>query len=196
MGPAPAVVLTLPDDPAAMFEAFEAAPTMSCRTPRSRRARGPDRARLDRRAVAPDLLRDPSLVRSPRRASRSSCDASRTRARLLKRPTCLAYLTLHELPEIKARLGRRAYDTVLADVVAPVRAGCANARRGRLPDGHLGAPPPRHGSTGGAGAPEPTRRSCARAGVPVDRSAVRLTPAIGVVALEPESIRARSSRGR
>ena len=44
------------------------------------------------------------------------------RVRQTSRPACLAYLTFQELPEIRARLGQRAHDVLLAEVVALVRA--------------------------------------------------------------------------
>ncbi len=186
-GSVPAVVLTLPDDPTVMFEAFERGAddvVPYAAQPGELAAR--IRARLDRRAVArADLLRDPVTGALTEESFALLLRRESDRAQLLNRPTCLAYLTLHELPEIKARLGQRAYDTVLADVVALVRADVRALDEVGFSDGHLALLLP---DTAPRAAQALLNRLVGRVharAFRVDRSAVRLTPAIGVVALEP-----------
>ena len=183
----PAIVLTPADDPAAMFEAFERGAddvVPYAAQPGELVARM--RARLDRRAVArADLLRDPVTGALTEESFALLLRRESDRARLLGRPACLAYLTLHELPEIRAYLGQRAHDTVLADVVALVRADVRALDEVGVSDGHLALLlPDTTPRAAQALLNRLVRRVHARA-FRVDRSAVRLTPAIGVAALEP-----------
>ena len=181
-----------------MFEAFErGADDVVPYAAQSGELAARIRARLDRRAVArADLLRDPVTGALTEESFALLLRRESDRARLLNRPTCLAYLTLHELPEIKARLGQRAYDTVLADVVALVRADVRALDEVGVSDGHLALLLP---DTAPRAAQALLNRLVGRVharAFRVERSAVRLTPAIGVAALEPGSTRPRSSRAR
>jgi diguanylate cyclase (GGDEF)-like protein len=183
----PAIVLTPADEPTAMFEAFERGAddvVPYAAQPGELAARM--RARLDRRAVSrAELLRDPVTGALTEESFALLLRRESERARLLNRPACLAYLTLHELPEIRSRLGQRAHDTVLADVVALVRADVRALDEVGVSEGHLALLLP---DTTPRAAQTLLNRLVGRVharAFRVESSAVRLTPAMGVAALEP-----------
>ena len=182
-----AIVLTLADNPAAMFEAFErGADDVVPYDARRGELAARIRARLDRRAVSrSEMLRDPSTGALTEESFGLMLRRESDRARLLNRPACLAYLTLHELSDVRARLGQRAHDVVLAAVVEDVRANVRELDEVGISDGRLAVLLPDtspwaahvlldrivdlvHGRT-----------------FRVQDTVIQLTPSIGFVAMEP-----------
>jgi cellulose synthase/poly-beta-1,6-N-acetylglucosamine synthase-like glycosyltransferase/GGDEF domain-containing protein len=183
----PAIVLTLAGDSAAMLEAFgrgadDVVPYAA--QPGELAAR--IRARLDRRAVArADMLRDPITGALTEESFSLLLRREAERIRLTHRPACLAYLVLHELSEVGARLGQRAQDVVLAQIVALVRSdGRALDEIGHH-SGQLALLLP---DTAPWAAQARLDRLVSRVHSRtfwVEGSAVQLTPAVGFAPLEP-----------
>ncbi len=183
----PAIVLTLADNPAAMFDAFERGAddvVPYAAQPGELAAR--IRARLERRAVArAEMLRDPVTGALTGESFALLLRRESDRVRLTHRPACLAYVTFHELPEVGARLGQRAHDVVLAEVVALVRADGRALDEVGVSGGHLALLFP---DTAPWAAKARLDRLVSRVHMRtfwVEDSGLRLTPAIGFVALEP-----------
>ncbi|MGH3078987.1 MAG: glycosyltransferase [Gaiellaceae bacterium] len=184
----PAIVLTLADNAAAMFEAFERGAddvVPYAAQPGELAAR--IRARLDRRAVArADMLRDPLTGALTEESFALLLRRESDRVRLTNRPACLAYLTFHELSEVGARLGQRAQDAVLADVVSLVRADGRALDDIGFSSGHLALLLP---DTPPWAAQARLNRLVSRVHTRtflLEGTPVQLTPAIGFAALQPD----------
>jgi len=182
----PAIVLMLPDNPAAMLEAFERGAddvVPYAAQPGELAAR--IRARLSRRAVArADLLRDPVTGALTEESFALLLRHEAERVRLTNRPACLAYVTLHELSQVGARLGQRAQDAVSAEVVALVRSDGRALDEIGFSDGQLALLLP---DTDPVAAQSRLNRLVSRLhgrAFWVEGSAVQLTPAIGFSPLE------------
>jgi cellulose synthase/poly-beta-1,6-N-acetylglucosamine synthase-like glycosyltransferase/DNA-binding response OmpR family regulator len=183
----PAIALTLPDNPAAMFEAFErGADDVVSYSAQPGELAARVRARLQRRAVArADMLRDPATGALTEESFALLLRREADRVRLTNRPACLAYITLHELPEVRAKLGQRAHDAVLAELVALVRADGRPLDEIGFSNGQLALLLP---DTTSWAAQARLNRLVGRVHArtfPVDGTTLQLTPAFGFAAIEP-----------
>ena len=183
----PVVVLTLAGDSTAMLEAFECgADDVVPYSAQPGELAARIRARLVRRAVArADMLRDPITGALTEESFALLLQRESERVRLTHRPACLAYVVLHGLSEVGARLGQRAQDVVLAEVVGLVRADGRALDEIGLRFGHLALLLP---DTASWAAQARLDRLVSRVQTRtfwVEGSAVQLTPAVGFAALVP-----------
>jgi cellulose synthase/poly-beta-1,6-N-acetylglucosamine synthase-like glycosyltransferase/GGDEF domain-containing protein len=95
------------------------------------------------------------------------------------RPGAVAYLSLHELPALEARLGARARDEVLAQLVEVIEEDGRKLDLVGLSRGHLALLMPNTPAKGAQTRLERLAKKISKLKVDVDGSPVRLTPSLG-----------------
>jgi cellulose synthase/poly-beta-1,6-N-acetylglucosamine synthase-like glycosyltransferase/DNA-binding response OmpR family regulator len=120
----PVLVLTDPGDSTTTLRAFAlGADDVVCREVSDDELAARVAVRLDRRPVPRErLVIDPVTGATTEAALAARLAQEVERARREGRPGSLAYLSLHELPHVQARLGSRARDELLAQVVRLIQA--------------------------------------------------------------------------
>ena len=182
-----AIVLTLAGDPAAMVDAFErGADDVVPYSARRGELAARMRALLERRAVLrADMLRDPTTGALTEESFAHALRHESERVRLTNRPACLAYLAFHELSDVGAQLGQRARDTVLAEVVAFVRAEGRSLDQIGFSRGHLALLLPDTSAWAARARLNRLVDKLHSRTFSVEGSHLQLTPVVGFAALEP-----------
>jgi cellulose synthase/poly-beta-1,6-N-acetylglucosamine synthase-like glycosyltransferase/GGDEF domain-containing protein len=101
------------------------------------------------------------------------------------RPGAVAYLSLHELPALQARLGSRARDEVLAQLVRVIEEDGRKLDVVGISRGHLALLMPNTPAKGAQTRLERLTRKIAKLKIPIDGRPHRFTPAFGYAASLP-----------
>jgi diguanylate cyclase (GGDEF)-like protein len=145
------------------------------------------RVRLERRPVPREqLVVDPVTGAFTEAAFEARLAHEVERVRRGGRPGAIAYLSLHELPAIQARLGSRARDEVLGQLVRVIEEDGRKLDLVGLSRGHLALLMPNTPPKGAQVRLERLSRKLSKLEISVGGELHRFTPALGHTASQPE----------
>jgi GGDEF domain-containing protein len=146
------------------------------------------RVRLERRPVPREqLIVDPVTGAFTEAAFETRLAHEVERVRRGGRPGAIAYLSLHELPAIQARLGSRARDEVLGQLVRVIEEDGRKLDQVGLSRGHLALLMPNTPPKGAQVRLERLSRKLSKLELSVGGELQRFTPALGHTASVPEA---------
>jgi GGDEF domain-containing protein len=181
----PAIVLA--DEPNTRLRAFTAgADDVVARDVSAQELGARVRVRLERRPVPREgLIVDPVTGALTEAAFETRLAQEVERVGRGGRPGAIAYLSLHELPALQARLGSRARDEVLGRVVRLIEEDGRKLDTVAISRGHLVLLMPNTPPKGAQTRLERLSRKLSKLEIPVNGEARRFTPALGHAASAP-----------
>jgi GGDEF domain-containing protein len=179
--------LVLADDPATRLRAFDVgADDVASLDVTASELSARVRVRLERRPVPRDrMIVDPVTGGLTEDAFEARLVQEVERVGRGGRPGAVAYLSLHELPALQARLGSRARDEVLAQLVRVIQDDGRKLDLVGVSRGHLALLMPNTPAKGAQTRLERLTRKIAKLKIQVDGREQRFTPTLGYTASLP-----------